>query len=132
MSMPRSSSYSDTDTRTVALAGAIAACRRATAPSRALDAQIALAVFPSLIELQDADTGIWIQADGTRVRALRYSEARSAAATLVPPGFWIEETGASTAVLGPDGTWADGHRDHVIALCIAALSARLAGAARDH
>lgn len=48
---------------------AIAACQRAVAPSRTLDSQIALAVFPALRELSVVEEGIWTDADGTRARA---------------------------------------------------------------
>lgn len=114
------------------LSVAIAACQRAITPSRALDGEIALAVFPALIELPLVEIGIWSHVDGTRVRALRYSEARSAAATLVPPGCWIEEDGAHVFVAGAQGIWAGDHAHNAISLCIAALCARFAGAGHDH
>src|SRR3546814_17510248 len=89
MSMLRSQSAVAGDSGGAQLAVTIAACQLAITPSRALDGEIALAVFPALIELPRVEAGIWSQADGTRVRALRYSEVRSAAATLVPPGCSI-------------------------------------------
>ena len=109
-----------------------AACQRAITPSRALDGEIALAVFPALIELPRVEAGIWSQADGTRVRALRYSEVRSAAATLVPPGCWIEVDGTHVIVAGAQGRWPGDHAHRVISLCIAALNARAAGAGHAH
>lgn len=107
-----------------ALACAIAACQHAAEPSRALDAQIALAVFPALADLPAVDEGIWAHPDGTRVRALRYSACRTAATTLVPPGCWIEARGRESIVCGAHGEWAGTHENEAIALCIAALSAR--------
>lgn len=131
MSMLRSPSALAAGSAGAQLAVAIAACQRAITPSRVLDGEIALAVFPALIELPRIEAGIWSQADGTRVRALRYSEACSAAATLVPPGFWIEKDGAHSIVAGAQGSWAGDHAHGAISLCIAALSARVAGAAHD-
>jgi hypothetical protein len=109
-----------------ALAAAIAACQRAVAPSRALDSRIALAVFPALCELSVVDVGIWTHADGTRARALRYSTSRTAATTLVPPGCWIEPGERGNKVAGAHGEWAGTHAIGAIALCIAALSAKIA------
>lgn len=109
-----------------ALAAAIATCQRALGPSRALDSQIALAVFPGLRELAVVKEGIWTHADGTRVRALRYSASRTAATTLVPPGCWIEPDERGAIVAGAHGEWADNHQIDAIALCIAALSAKIA------
>lgn len=132
MSMLCSPSALAGDSGEAQLAVAIAACQRAITPSRALDGEIALAVFPALIELPRVEAGIWSHADGTRVRALRYSEVRSAAATLVPPGCWIEEEGAHVIVAGAQGTWSGDHAHHAISLCIAALNARAAGAGHAH
>lgn len=109
-----------------ALAAAIATCQRAVAPSRALDSQIALAVFPGLRELAAVEEGIWTHADGTRVRALRYSASRMAASTLLPLGCWIEPDQRGTTVAGAHGEWAGIHERDAIALCIAALSAKMA------
>src|SRR3546814_14077285 len=91
MSMLRSPSALAGDSGGAQLAVTIAACQLAITPSRALDGEIALAVFPALIELPRVEAGIWSQADGTRVRALRYFAVRSAAATPVPPGCRSEE-----------------------------------------
>jgi hypothetical protein len=113
-----------------ALASAIAACQRAAGTSRALDAQIALAVFPALGDLPAVDEGIWVDADGTRVRALRYSASRVAAATLVPPGCWIEPGERGNLIAGAHGEWAGTHEVDAIALCIAALSAKIAELSR--
>jgi hypothetical protein len=109
-----------------ALAAAIAAGQRAVAPSRALDSRIALAVFPALCELSVVEEGIWTHADGTRARALRYSTSRTAATTLVPPGCWIEPVERGAIVAGAHGEWAGIHEIDAIALCIAALSAKIA------
>jgi hypothetical protein len=111
------------------LVAAIAACKAAVVPARALDAQIAAAVFPALVELHSIDAGIWRSRDGTRIRALLYSRSRAAAATLVPPGCWIEADERGTVVAGAAGEWVGAHPVAPIALCIAALDARLAEAA---
>lgn len=111
------------------LADAIAACEQAQAPGRALDSLIALAVFSALADLPGIETGVWQHEDGSRVRALLYTASRAAAATLVPPGCWIEsEGGGHIVVAGADGTWAGTHPEEAIALCIAALRARAATA----
>lgn len=108
-------------------AAAIAACRAADAPSRDLDARIARAVFPALAALPPVEPGVWQGEDGGRVRALRYTGSRSAAATLVPPGCWIDAGGSAVTVAGAEGEWTGTHPVEAIALCIAALRARLAG-----
>ncbi|WP_150295517.1 hypothetical protein [Sphingobium estronivorans] len=105
---------------------AIIACMQANAPDRHLDGKIALAIFPALAELPMIAEGVWRQDDGTHARALRYSASRTAAATLVPAGGWIEKHGREVHVCGEDGEWTGTHRIEAIALCIAALSARLA------
>ena len=122
-------SVRNTQSDKTALAAAIAACRRTAAPSRHLDAQIALAVFPALAGLPTVDEAIWLQEDGTRVRALRYSTARTAATTLVPSGCWIDTDTRGSIVCGAHGEWTGAHEIEAIALCIAALSARIAEAA---
>lgn len=106
------------------LASALAACRVASAPSRELDAQIALAVFPALRTLHSIEPGVWRQDDGLRVRALLYTAARRAAATLVPQGCWIETD--------KRGNWVGAHPVKAIALCIAALDAMLVEAPHAH
>lgn len=108
-------------------AATIAACRAAAAPSRDLDALIARAVFPALAALPVVEAGVWQGEDGSRVRALRYTGSRSAAATLVPFGCWIDGGGAEITVAGVDGEWTGAHAVEAIALCIAALRARLEG-----
>ena len=113
---------------TTALADAIRACQRAAAPGRALDAYIACAVFPALGELAIVGLGIWLHPDGIRVRALRYSASCTAATTLVPPGCWIEPSRSRTIVAGAQGEWAGTHQIDALALCIAALGARIAAA----
>ena len=113
---------------TASLTDAIAACERATGPDRELDSRIALAVFPALTDLPMLDPGVWRHADGSRVRALLYSATRAAAATLAPPGCWIEsaEGDRAAVIAGPDGSWTGTHESEAIALCLAALRARLA------
>lgn len=110
------------------LLAAIAACRIARAASRALDGEIALATFPSLNDLVRIDAGVWRQRDGSRVRALRYSELRQAAATLVPAGCWVEDRQHGIVVSGALGDWFGEHPLEPVALCIAALEARAAKA----
>ena len=105
---------------------AIEACKAATAASRQLDALIAMAVFPALTELSGVEAGIWRQDNGARVRALLYSSSQSAATTLIPPGCWIEMAQGDVIVLGTRGEWHGSHPIDAIALCIAALNARLA------
>ncbi len=108
------------------LRAAIRACEAARAPDRALDALIAVAVFPALAGLAAIDEAVWRHDDGSRVRALRYSDSRTAAATLVPPGHWIEAADDGIAVVGDAGEWRGAHDVEAIALCLAALHARLA------
>lgn len=108
------------------IVGAIAACRDAGEPSRELDAHIALAVFPALGALPSLTPGIWMKEDGVHVRALLYSSTYRAAATLVPPGYWIEDAAAGPVVVGELGEWGTFHPVKAIALCIAALYARKA------
>lgn len=106
------------------ISDAILACEAAPGPSRTLDACIARAVFPALTDLPSLDEGVWQHEDGSRVRALRYSASRAAAATLVPPGCWIEPCESGTRIVGPDGAWTGSHAEEPIALCLAALRAR--------
>lgn len=128
MSGPPAPSIRDRRHGLAETAAAIAACRAADAPSRDLDARIARAVFPALAALPLVEPGVWQGEDGGRVRALRYTGARSAAATLVPPGCWIEAGGAEEIIVaGAEGEWTGAHTVEPIALCIAALRARLAG-----
>lgn len=114
------------------LTGALDACRIASAPSRELDARIALAVFPALRTLCPIEPGVWRQDDGLRVRALLYTAARRVAATLVPQGCWIETDKRGTVVLGERGNWVGVHPVEAIALCIAALDAMLVEAPHAH
>ncbi|MEZ5656289.1 MAG: hypothetical protein R3E04_10470 [Sphingobium sp.] len=109
-----------------ALNAAVRACAGASAADRQLDAIIASAVFPALTSLPALDTAVWRHNDGTRVRALRYSGSRSAATTLVPAGCWLEDGGKGIArVCGPEGEWEGIHSLGEIAICIAALKARI-------
>ncbi len=110
---------------------AIAACRAARAPDRTLDTRIALAVFPGLEALRPVEIGIWAQEDGSRVRALRYSASTAVAATLVPAGHWVEDDPRGVRVCGARGHWIGFHKNGAIALCIAALEARMAEAADE-
>jgi len=115
-----------TDPNHSALNAAVAACNGASAADRQLDAIIASAIFPGIISLPALDTAVWRHEDGTRVRALRYSESRSAATTLVPAGCWLDDGGNGIArVCGPDGEWEGIHSIAEIAICIAALKARI-------
>lgn len=78
------------DRRVDCLNAVASACESASSDDRALDALIALAVFPGLAGLARVEAGVWLHADGARIRALRYTSDRTAAATLVPGGHWIE------------------------------------------
>jgi len=115
-----------TDLNRSALSAAVAACARASAADRQLDVIIATMVFPALTRLPVLATGVWRHEDGTRVRALRYSASRSAATTLVPTGCWLEEGVSGAArVCGADGEWEGNHSVEEIAICMAALKARI-------
>jgi hypothetical protein len=116
----------DPDRREVALMSrAIKACMLATAASRGLDATICAAAFPSLAEMEELEPGIWRGSNGERVRALRYSRIWKAAATLVPAGCWIEHDCDDVVVCGPDGEARGTHDIFPIALCLAAMRARV-------
>lgn len=117
-----------TGTALAALRGAIASCLAATAPSRELDAAIGKAIFPALADLEELEPGIWRQQDGSRVRALNYSRTWSAAATLVPAGCWIENDCLDVIVMSADDTSRGTHDILTIALCLAALRARVGAA----
>ena len=65
-------------------------CEASGAASRELDGRIARTVFPGLVDLEELEIAVWRYGDGSRVRALRYSGEKAAAATLVPPGHWME------------------------------------------
>src|SRR3546814_20183510 len=81
------------------------ACEAARVADRRLDVRIALAIFPGLRELSQIEAAVWHHPDGSRVRALRYSSSVSAAATLVPPGHWLEQVtrpADSARIHGPD------------------------------
>lgn len=107
------------------LAAAITACQLARLPSRLLDAQIALAVFPALADLKVIEAGVWRQDDGAPARALRYPSSRFAAATLVPTGCWLEVRRVGTCVCCASPDWFGVHAIGALAICIAALHARL-------
>ncbi|QKR98522.1 hypothetical protein F9288_01835 [Sphingomonas sp. CL5.1] len=115
-----------TSPATAALAEAILACERAEEPGRALDTLIALAVFPALARLPAIEEGIWRGEDGARVRALNYSQSRTAASTLVPPGHWLEEHDGAFIVTGERREWLAAHPIETLAICLAALRARAA------
>ena len=114
--------YSTTERRRSALSSVIDLCWKTNGPDRHLDVEIALAVFPSLLELPVLETGVWRHGDGTRVRALRYSALVSAARTLVPMGYWIEQSSDKVCVCGNLGKWANSHPVEALAICISALS----------
>ncbi|MEV9241985.1 hypothetical protein AB0153_26480, partial [Klebsiella pneumoniae] len=65
-------------------------CEATSAASRELDERIARTIFPGLADLEEVEIAVWRHGDGSRVRALRYSGDKAAAATLVPPGHWVE------------------------------------------
>lgn len=113
------------DAATSPLHEAIAACLGARVPSRSLDARIAVALFPALAGLPSLGVGLWRHEDGSRVRALLYSSSCAAAATLVPQGCWVEPMDEGAKVAGSDGEWVGKHTVEPIALCLAALRARL-------
>lgn len=110
----------------------IAACQKACEPSRDLDARIALVVFPALRSLPLMAPGVWRQDDGSHVRALLYTANCRAAATLVPPGYWVEAAPEGTTVVGELGQWMANHPVEAIALCMAALDARRAELSHAH
>jgi hypothetical protein len=112
------------------LRDAVLACEAARTPSRGLDARIAVAVFPGLATLPVLGDDAWRHTDGSRVLALRYSSSRTAATSLMPPGWWIESFAGDVAVAGPAGNATGAHPLDMIALCIAALRARIAEVAR--
>jgi hypothetical protein len=79
-------------------------CVAGSAGRRTLDARIALVMFPGLADLRQIGIAVWQHPDGSRVRALRYSDRQSAATTLVPTGCWIEmdrEVDYCVSVYGP-------------------------------
>jgi len=117
-----------TGTALAPLRSAIASCLAATAPSRELDAAIGKSIFPALADLEELEPGIWRQQDGSRVRALNYSRTWSAAATLVPPGCWIEHDCLDVIVMGAEVRSWGTHDILTIALCLAALRARMRAA----
>jgi hypothetical protein len=90
----------------IAALGALAdRVEAAAGADRALDAEIAMAVFPPLRALQAVSPGIWIDEAGGRVRALRYTGSRTAATTLVPIGHWLMGTiddGEPVTIHSPD------------------------------
>ncbi len=106
----------------------ISSCLAATAPSRELDAAICRAIFPALADLEELEPGIWRQRDGNRVRALNYTRTWSAAATLVPAGCWIEHDCLDVIVMSTEGASRGTHDILTIALCLAALRARVRAA----
>jgi hypothetical protein len=110
---------------------AMAFCKEAERPARVLDAKIALALFPSLRDLAPVEAGIWRQEDGSHVRALRYSQSWQAAASIVPAGCWIEAGPDGPRVCCPHGDFDGTHEMRAIALCIAALGARIGEANLD-
>ena len=127
------------DQRIDRLHAAASACDRASVADRALDAKIALAVFPDLAGLRSIETGVWLHAEGARIRALRYTSNWTAASTLVPAGHWIE-----TDPVFPDRVWVCGPHPRssfsalnmlpALALAAAALRAQaqhLAGPGHD-
>lgn len=117
-----------TGTALAPLRGAIASCLAATAPSRELDAAIGKSIFPALADLEELEPGIWRQQDGNRVRALNYTRTWSAAASLVPAGCWIEHDCLDVIVVSAEDRSRGTHDILPIALCLAALRARMRAA----
>lgn len=110
------------------LRSAIASCLAAAAPSRELDAAIGKAIFPALADLEELAPGIWRQQDGSRVRALNYTRTWSSAASLVPAGCWIEHDCLDVIVMSARDASRGTHDILTIALCVAALRARMRAA----
>src|SRR3546814_4777608 len=103
------------------------ACEAARVADRRLDVRIALAIFPGLRELSQIEAAVWHHPDGSRVRALRYSSSVSAAATLVPPGHWLEQVTSpadSARIHGPDNDSPATARNALPALAISAAALR--------
>jgi hypothetical protein len=103
-------------------------CEAARTPDRRLDAQIAMAIFPGLADMEQLEVAVWRHADGSRIRALRYSERKAAASTLVPPGYWIETDPDSRDriwVYGPRSDDAASARHAIEPLAIAAACLRM-------
>jgi hypothetical protein len=107
-----------------ALLGAADACEHARCPARHLDERIALAIFPSLRDLDVAGEAVWRHPDGTRVRALHYSSSSVAASTLVPQGCWIESDGDDVRILGGSRIARSRHSVKALAIVAAALRAQ--------
>lgn len=115
----------ETRERTI-LVDALHLCQMSDGPSRILDMDIAFAIFPGLRDLPLIHVGVWQHPDGSRVRALRYSSSEAAASTLVPSGYWVLSSGPGMVVMGPAGEWESDNQVRAIALCVAALQARIA------
>jgi hypothetical protein len=105
------------------------------APDRQLDARIAAAVFPALSSLPRIDEAVWQHADGSRVRALRYTFAIEAAMTLIPSGHWLEQ---DTGLPGRFWVYGSGAGDNVSAtnslpaLAVSAAALRAIQRMRSH
>jgi hypothetical protein len=98
------------------------------APDRQLDARIAVAMFPALVDLPRIEEAVWLHHDGSRVRALRYTFAIAAATTLIPPGHWLErdlEVRGRFLICGPeaDDKVSAINPHPALAVCAAALRA---------
>lgn len=109
-------------------------CEAARGADRALDAQIALAMFPDLAGLKSIAVAIWKHPDGSRIRALRYSFTSEAASTLVPAGHWVERDPDAPHriwIYGPrsDDAASGQHAEQPLAIGAAALRSRARAAA---
>lgn len=105
-------------------------CEVAKVADRELDACIALAIFPGLAALERIEIAVWRHSDGSRIRALRYSDNKAAAATLLPAGHWLETDPDATDriwVYGPRTDDAVSARHVSEALAIAAACLRMHG-----
>lgn len=105
-------------------------CDIAIGPSRELDAQIALALYPGLLDLKEAKCGVWLEPDGNPITAPRYSSCPIAAKALVPEGCRIaREPKRPIEILAAHGGEPVGtgyHRDDALAILAAALRAHAA------
>ena len=142
-------------TMTQALSALLANLEAATGPSRELDAAIAVAIFRAAPGMdlraeaagEDCEAGTyWLVGPSWRslTTSQRYSESLDAAMALVPPGYgcsvstpWRDKAKARACVADNARGYFDaeaemhygGHdaETPALALCIAALRARLAG-----
>lgn len=105
-------------------------CDIAIGPSRELDAQIALALYPALLTLDEVECGVWLGPKGSPITAPRYSFCSTAAGSLVPDGCQLTSTAKRPIeIVSPHGGAPIGagyHRDETLAILAAALRAHAA------